>query len=80
MTVRYRQEGATSWIERDFKLNPAKDLVITEQFEYKTVYEFSSRLKYGGRFGVYSSVIKTLSPGTSVSTVLQFLKSPMFKV
>ena len=68
MTVRYRQEGATAWIERLFKLNPAKDFVLTEQFEYKTVYEFSSRLKYEGRFGVYSPIIKMRSPGTLVLT------------
>ena len=64
MTVRYRQEGATAWIERLFKISPAKDFVLTEQFGYNSVYEFRSRLKYEGRFGVYSPVIKLLSPGT----------------
>lgn len=68
MTVQYRQEDATAWNERLFKLSPAKDLVLTEQFEYNTVYEFKSRLKYEGRFGVYSAIIKMLSPGTLVST------------
>lgn len=68
MMIRYRQEGATAWIKRPFKLNLVTDLVLTGQFEYKTVYEFSSRLMYEGRYGVYSPVIKTLSPGTLVST------------
>ena len=63
MTVRYRQQGATAWIERLFKISPAKDFVLTEQFEYNSVYEFRSRLKYEGRFGVYSPVIKILYPG-----------------
>ena len=64
MTVRYRQQGATAWIERLFKISPAKDFVLTEQFEYNSVYEFRSRLKYEGHFGVYSPVIKIPSPGT----------------
>ena len=80
MTVRYRQEGATSWIERLLQLNPAKDFVLTEHFEYKTVYEFSGRLKYEDRFGVYSPLIKMLSPGTLVPTFFQFLQSLLFKV
>ena len=68
MTVRYREEGETIWIERVINLNPSKDFVLAGQFKYKTVYQFSSRLKYGGRFGVYSSVLKMLSPGTLIST------------
>jgi len=66
MTVRYREEGETVWIERVFNLDPSKDLVLAGQFKYKTVYEFSSRLKYGGRLGVYSSVLKMRSPELKV--------------
>lgn len=63
MMVRYRQEGATIWIERLFK-NMANNLVLTgHQFKYKTVYEFHGRLVYDGRVGVFSDVIKARSPG-----------------
>lgn len=80
MMVRYRQQGASTWIETLYK-HQAKDLVLTGQFQYETVYEFSGRLVYDGRVGVYSSLVKTRSPGKLFSIyILHFISAPMLIV
>ena len=62
MLVRYRLDGAATWIERIFKIL-ANKLILTGQFHYNTVYEFKGRLVYEKQVGVFSRVIKTRFPG-----------------
>ncbi|CAH3019856.1 unnamed protein product [Porites evermanni] len=60
--VRYRKEGYSAWIEDHYN-NPPQSIFLTGKFQYETVYEFSSRLGYKNRIGVYSRPLKLRSPG-----------------
>lgn len=65
LLIRYRREGQSTWNGRLYN-NPAKELTITDQFQYGTVYEFVSRLVYDQRVGVFGNTFKTLFPGNNL--------------